>query len=113
MTCQHQDHPPPGLGTEYQPGWRAAGQPSPRRPTGWGKRVANIAVAFLVGAAVFLAASTHLCDKGVKWLEAIAPLLGGVLCSAVVLCIRHPLLRLLLLLLVLSLSPLYLWVIHR
>jgi hypothetical protein len=70
-------------------------------------------VAFFVSAAVFTVASTHWCDKGVKWLEAIAPLLGGVLCSTVVFFIRHPLLRLLLLLIVLSLSPSYLWVIHR
>src|SRR5262249_51383547 len=34
--------------------------PSPRQPAGWGKRVGNSAVAFLVGAAVFLAASTHM-----------------------------------------------------
>jgi hypothetical protein len=52
-----------------------------------------------------------MAPKGVKWLEAIAPFLGGVLCSLAVMFIRHALLRLLLA--VLSLSPLYLWLIHR
>jgi hypothetical protein len=78
-----------------------------------GSRWKQSTVAFLLGAALFLVASTHMCDKGIKWLEGIAPFLGGGLCSTVVFFVRPPVRRLLLLAMVLSLPELYLWLIHR
>ena len=110
MNHEHQEDQPPEPSTEYKPSWR---DDSGAFAFLSAPRLFVSGVAFFVGAAVFFLAAGHMCDRGIKWLEAIAPLLGGVLCAAVVFLRWSFPVRFLLILAILSLAPLYLWIIHR